>query len=216
MNCDDFAGLRELVKSLVKEKRYIHVLGVEEEAVKIAEMYNCDEDFIKKLKSAAILHDITKEFSYKTQLEICREYNIKLSKDDKKAEKSIHAKTGAYVAKYEFGADDMIFGAIYNHTFGDPSDNFKLFDKIIYLADYIEPNRTFEDCVEVRKFFYSGLDKLENLGNLENPEKKNKVMDETVLFSYNKTIEALIKENLYMHKDTIKCRNALINKKIMV
>ena len=210
LNWDDFDGLRETVKSLVKERRYIHTLGVEEEAINLAKIFECDEIFAKKLKSAAILHDITKEFDFKKQLEICKEYNITLSKDDKKTVKAIHAKTGAYVAKIEFNADDMIFGGIYNHTFGDPSENFKLFDKIIYLADYIEPSRTFEDCVEVREFFYS------RIKDFLNPEEKNKIIDETILFSYNKTIESLIKENAYMHKDTIKCRNALINKKIIV
>jgi len=210
INWDDFDGLRETVKEFVKEKRFAHVLGVEQEAVKMAGIYNCGEDFIKKLRSAAILHDITKEFDNKKQLEICEKYNIELSGDDKKAVKPIHAKTGAYVAKYEFGADDIIFDGINYHTLGDPSENFKLFDKIIYLADWTEPNRSYQDCVDVREYFYSRIENAENL------EQKNEVMDKTLLFSYNKSIESLIKENLFIHKDTIKCRNMLINKKVMV
>jgi len=199
INWDDHGGLREVVKSLVKEKRYTHIIGVEQEAVKIAEIFKCDGEFIKKLRSAAILHDITKEFDMKKQLEICEEYKIKLSDHDKMAVKPLHAKTGAYVAKIEFGADDMIFNGIYNHTIPDPSRELNLFDKIIYLADWTEPNRNYQDCIDVREYFYSGID-----------------LDKTMLFSYNKSIEALLGDNLFIHKDTIKCRNALITKGITV
>ena len=206
----DFDGLRETVRGLIKEKRFNHILGVEQEAVKIAGIYECGEEFINKLRTAAILHDITKEFSYSQQLEICREYKIRLSKDDKKAEKPIHAKTAAYIAKIEFGADDIIFDGIYNHTISEPLKSFDLFNRIINLADWIEPNRIHEDCVAVREYFYS---KIKNAGNIE---QKHKVMDETILFSYNISIKVLLEDNLFIHKDTIKCRNALINKKVLV
>jgi len=206
----DFDGLRETVRGLIKEKRFNHILGVEQEAVKIAGIYECGEEFINKLRTAAILHDITKEFSYSQQLEICREYKIRLSKDDKKAEKPIHAKTAAYIAKIEFGADDIIFDGIYNHTISEPLKSFDLFNRIINLADWIEPNRIHEDCVAVREYFYS------KIKNAENIEQKHKVMDETILFSYNISIKVLLEDNLFIHKDTIKCRNALINKKVMV
>jgi len=175
ISADDFDGLREIVKSFVKEKRYVHTLGVEQEAVKIAGIYNCGEDFINKLRSAAILHDITKEFDMNTQMEIFKKYNINLSEDEKKAEWSFHAKTGAYIAKFEFGADDIIFGGIYSHT--DKSDLSKfpgMFNKIIHLADWIEPNRVFQQCIDVREYFYSRIEKAET------PEQKNRVMDETV------------------------------------
>ncbi|MCL1858694.1 MAG: bis(5'-nucleosyl)-tetraphosphatase (symmetrical) YqeK [Oscillospiraceae bacterium] len=181
INWDDFDGLRALVKSLVKEKRYTHILGVEEEAVKIAEIYNCGDEFIKKLKSAAILHDITKEFGVEKYFEILESYNIILSEDEKKAEWSLHAKTGAYIAKFEFGADDIIFNAIYNHT--DISDLSKfpdLFNKILHLADWIEPNREDQRCIEVREYFYSKIEKAETL------EQKYKILDETIFdFVYN-------------------------------
>ena len=172
---DNFDGLRETVKTFVKEKRYTHILGVEEEAVKIAKMCKCKKDFIKKLKSAAILHDITKEFDFNRHLEVFKEYNVILTEDERKAEWSFHSKTGAYIAKFEFGADDIIFGGIYNHT--DENDLAKspsLFNKIIYLADWIEPNRTDERCVKVREYFYSRIETAETL------EQKIKAIDETI------------------------------------
>jgi len=203
LSWDDFDGLRELVKSLVKEKRYIHTLGVEEETIRLAKIFECDETLTKKLRSAAILHDITKEFDPKKQLEICEKYKIKLSKDDLRVEKEWHAKTAAYIAKIEFNADDIIFNAIYYHTFGVDYSS-ALSNKIIYLADYIEPNRTFEDCVDIRDYFYSGI------GNAGNPEEKYRVLNGTMLFSLNKIIKSVIDGNLYIHKNSIKCRNSFL------
>ena len=210
ISCNDYAGLRGLVKTLVREKRYAHILGAEQEAVRIAGIFECDENTIKKIKTAALLHDITKEFDMQKQLEICREYKIKLSGDDEKTPKAVHAKTGAYVAKLEFGADEMIFHGIYNHTIGDPSRTPALFDKIIYLADWTEPNRDYSDCGEVREYFYSGIRTARNL------KEKHIVLEKTMLFSYNKSIEALIRDGLFIHEDTIKNRNALIINKITV
>ena len=122
-----------------------------------------------------------------------------------RVEKEWHAKTGAYIAKHEFGADDVIFDAIYYHTLGKSKD-FTLSDKIIYLADYIEPNRIYQDCIDVREFFYSGLFQTENI----NLTEKYKVLDETILFSLNKTIKSLTDENSFIHKNTVKCRNSFI------
>ena len=200
---DDFLGLRDIVKSFVGKKRYVHTLGVEDEAVQIAELYECKEDFVNLLRSAAILHDITKEFDKKTQLEICNAYNFRLDSDDKRAQKPMHAKTGAYIAKFEFGADDTVFGAIYNHTLGCPY-GAPLADKIIYLADYIEPNRDYKDCLDVREYFYA------NIENAKTLEEKYKILNATMLFSCNKTIEALIEENLFIHKNTVRYRNSYV------
>lgn len=175
LSWDDFDGLKELVKSLVKERRYIHTLGVEEEALKFAKIFECDESMIKKLRSAAIFHDMTKEFSREKYLEVFETYNINLSEGEKNAEWSYHAKTAAYIAKFEFGADDMIFGGIYNHT--DKSDLMKsptLFNKIISLADAIEPNRDGEFVIRMREHFYSEIEKAGT------PEQKYKIIDETV------------------------------------
>ncbi|MCL2159834.1 MAG: bis(5'-nucleosyl)-tetraphosphatase (symmetrical) YqeK [Oscillospiraceae bacterium] len=205
----DFAGLRETVKFYVKEKRYAHILGVEEEISKLANLFGFGGEILNKLKAAAILHDITKEFDKKKQLEICEAYNIKVSLDDKRAQKPVHAKTGAYIARLEFGADDLVFSAIHSHTLGVPCGGF-VADKLLYLADFMEPNRIYEDCVEVREYFYS------KIKTATSPIEKFKILDETMLFAYNKSIEGLLKENLFVHKDTVKYRNSFIKENIMV
>jgi len=204
LSWDDFDGLREVVKSLVKEKRYIHTLGVEEEAIRLADIFGCGDDLIKKFRSAAILHDITKEFDLNKQLDICDKYKIKLSKDDLRVNNEWHAKTAAYIARIEFGADDIIFNAIYYHTLGTYK-SYALSSKIIYLADYMEPNRTFKDCVEVRDYFYSEIENAKAL------KEKYNVLDDTMLFSIDKTLKTLIKEKYYIHKNTMKYRNSFIN-----
>jgi len=203
----DFEELRKTIKPFMKEKRYIHTLGVENEAVKIAKIYNCGEEFIKKLRTAAILHDITKEFTIEKHLEVCKTYGIKLSGDDLKSVKPIHAKTGAYIAKLEFGAGKTVFDGIYNHTVLAPSKAFDLFGRIIYLADWTEPGRDYSDCAEVREYFYSKINRSAV------PAEKSGVLDQTILFSCNKSIQALINDGLFIHRDTIACRNALILKK---
>jgi predicted HD superfamily hydrolase involved in NAD metabolism len=196
--------LRECVKSFISEERYIHTLGVEQESAKIAEIFECEPMLVKKIKSAALLHDITKEFSREKQLEICEKYKIALSGDDMRVEKEWHAKTAAYIARCEFGADDTIFHAIYYHTFGASYKSFDLASKIIYLADWIEPERLFKDCVDTREYFYTNLENTENLGD------KYKVLDRTILFAFDKTVQILLNEGLFMHKNTVENRNTFI------
>ncbi|MCL2815226.1 MAG: bis(5'-nucleosyl)-tetraphosphatase (symmetrical) YqeK [Oscillospiraceae bacterium] len=208
IQADDLAGLREIVKGFVNKKRYTHTIGVENEAAELAKIYECEKPLAQSLRAAAILHDITKEFDKQTQLEICGEYNFKLEPEDKRAEKPIHAKTGAYIARFEFGVSDTAFGAIYNHTLGCPR-GAPLADKIIYLADYIEPNRNYQECLDIREYFYS------RIKNAENISEKYKILDAALLFSYNKTIESLLGENLFIHKKTLQYRNSYIGEKIL-
>ena len=203
----DHDKLRPLVRNFVKESRYEHILAMEGEAVKLAGIFgeSGDADFVNKLRSAALLHDITKEFGLAQHYEICEKYKIKLTDEDKASEKVLHAKTAAYIALLEFGAEDeRVFWGIYNHTLGG-LENFSTFAKIIYLADYIEPTRTFIDCVEVQAYFYGKIAEAKNI------KAKLRILDETILYSMNKTIETLIKDNLAIHSDAVKCRNNFVN-----
>lgn len=202
----DHENMREILHGFVKEVRYAHTLAMEGEAEKLAGIFDKanDGDFVKKLKSAVILHDMTKEFSKEKHYEVCERYAIKLSRDDMAVEKSLHAKTAAYIAKIEFGADDKnVFWGIYNHTLGGVK-NFSLFAKIIYLADYIEPMRDFKDCIDVRDYFCSGI------ANAHTLEDRLEVLDKTILYSLDITIKSLIDDGLMIHSDAVKCRNSLL------
>ena len=146
--------LRPVALSYLKHKRIPHVLGTEQEAVRLAERYGAD---VEKARVAALLHDCTKKLSMEEQLALCTKYAIQLDELEQKALKLLHSKTGAAIARDVFGVDDEIYSAIWYHTTGHA--NMTKLEKIIYLADYIEPTRDFPGVDELRNVCYEDLDK---------------------------------------------------------
>lgn len=146
--------LRPVALSCLNHRRIPHVLGTEQEAVRLAVRYGAD---VEKARRAALLHDCTKRLSKKEHLELCRQYGIPLDDVERKAGSLLHAKTGAEEARRVFGVDDEIYGAIRYHTTGRA--HMTLLEKIIYLADYIEPSRDFPGVEKLRKACYEDLDK---------------------------------------------------------
>jgi len=129
--------LRECMKQILKESRYQHVLGVEEVAVDLAIIYGCDS---LKASIAGILHDCAKPLTDDELLAECRKYHIPISEYESKSIYLLHAKVGAAFAQDKYGIqDEDILNAITYHTTGRP--NMSLLEKIIFTADYIEPNR---------------------------------------------------------------------------
>ena len=193
----------EKVSEFVGEKRLIHILGTETECKRLAEIFSLSGEETEKLKVAALLHDITKGFSVKEHCEYMEKIGREFSEENLKSEKTLHAITGAFMAKELFSelADDLVFSAILFHTTG--KEDMSLPQKLLYLADYIEPNRTFKDCVELRKYFY---DRIEN-------EDREKVLDDTLTLSFDLTISDLIKNGCIIHSDTVKARNYLVSHK---
>ena len=143
--------LRSRVKDRLSDKRFNHTLGVEKAAVCIAEV--CAPDFIYEIRVAALLHDISKEYSEAEPLEILKINKILLTDEDKSSVALLHSITGPIVIESDFNeyASDRVTSAVRNHTVGSP--DMSIFDEIIYLADYIEENRTYPMCVEVREFY---------------------------------------------------------------
>lgn len=146
--------LRPVALSCLHYKRIPHVLGTEQEAIRLAVRYGAD---VAKARRAALLHDCTKRLSTREQLELCREYGIPLDDVERETGSLLHAKTGAEEARRVFGVDDEIYGAIRYHTTGRA--HMTLLEKIIYLADYIEPSRDFPGVEKLRKICYEDLDK---------------------------------------------------------
>ena len=146
--------LRPVALSYLKHKRIPHVLGTEQEAIRLAERYGAD---VQKARVAALLHDCTKKLNMEDQLALCRQYGIQLDELEQKALKLLHAKTGAAIAREVFGVDDEIYNAIWWHTTGH--GRMTLLEKIIYLADYIEPSRDFPGVEDLRAACYEDLDK---------------------------------------------------------
>ena len=155
----DYEWLRQKAYAMLDPKRVAHVKGCEEEAVRLARRWGADEE---RAREAAILHDITKKEKLDEQLRLCEKYGIILDEMEKREGKLLHSKTGAGIAKYEFGCDDEVFGAIYWHTTG--KEDMALLEKVIYMADYIEPTRDFEGVEELRRLAYTDLDRSLELG----------------------------------------------------
>lgn len=146
--------LREKAMTFLNEKRIPHVLGCEQEAVRLAKRWGADEGLAAE---AGILHDITKRLDKEAQLLLCEKYGIMTDNDELGNGKLLHAKTGAALARDLFGVGDEVYTAIFFHTTG--KGNMSILDKIIYMADYIEPNRDFDGVEELRHLAYENLDK---------------------------------------------------------
>ena len=146
--------LRPIALSYLKPKRMPHVLGTEQEAVRLAERYGAD---VTKARIAALLHDCTKKLDMDEQLALCRHYGIPLDELEQKALKLLHSKTGAAIARDVFAVDDDVYNAIMYHTTGKP--DMTLLEKIIYLADYIEPSRDFPGVEDLRRAVHADLDR---------------------------------------------------------
>lgn len=169
--------LREKAYSMLKPKRIPHVAGCEQEAISLAKRWGENPD---DAAEAAILHDITKRDELSQQLILCEKYGIIPDKLEAKSEKLLHSKTGAAIARERFGVSSRVEEAIRWHTTGKP-DMTKL-EKIIYLADYIEPSRDFPGLDRLRRLAYEDLDRalvlgfemsLEDLASYGSPAHKN-------------------------------------------
>lgn len=194
--------LRKRIKPYLKEKRYSHVLGVEREAAALGEIYL--PDCVNELRASALLHDITKKLSPEEHILLSRELNITLSDEELKAPKLLHAKTGAALAERDFPeyACQKVISGIRWHTTGYAG--MDMFQSIIYLADYIEDTRTFEDCVILRRFFY------EKIAKSESYAEKYKVFVMTMVKSFDMTIKCLIEECGFIDRNTVEARNLFV------
>ena len=144
--------LRSRVKSRLSEKRFTHTLGVEAAAVLIAE--KCMSESIDEIRVAALLHDISKEYSVAEHFSIIDSNGVSLTEEYKTSVALLHSITGPFVIQTDFPeyATESIISAVRNHTVGAPDMN--IFDEIIYLADYIEDNRSYPMCIEVRQSYF--------------------------------------------------------------
>ena len=155
----ELSWLREQAYAMLDEKRIAHVAGCESEAIRLAVRWGEDPDTAAE---AGILHDITKRFSFEEQLNLCQKYGIICDAGELAAPKLLHAKTGAAAAKDLFGVPDPVYQAIRWHTTGKP--DMTLLEKIIYIADYMEPTRDFPGVEKLRELAYEDLDSAMLLG----------------------------------------------------
>jgi predicted HD superfamily hydrolase involved in NAD metabolism len=179
--------LEEAVRSQMPGKRWEHTLGVMASSLQLAERFGADPG---KAELAALLHDYCKywpverlrdavERGQGMQPELL-DYDVQL----------LHAPVAAYVVKDEFGIDDEeILDAIRYHTSGRPG--MTLLEKIVCLADYIEPNRNFPGVDTIRAMAEASL-------------------EEALIASFDSTLTFLISKRERIYPLTIETRNWLI------
>lgn len=148
----ELAWLREQAYAMLKPKRIAHVAGCESEAVSLAMRWGEDADCAAE---AAILHDITKKQDTEGQLRLCAQYGIKPEASELASPKVLHAITAAAYAADHFGVSESVRSAIRWHCTGKP--DMSQLEKIIWLADFIEPTRDFPGVDVIRSLAYRDL-----------------------------------------------------------
>lgn len=178
--------LRACSYSMVQQKRVRHIQGTEEEAVRLAKYWGADEVLARR---AGILHDCTKYLELEEHLAICDRYGVELDELERRAVKLLHSKTGACIAKSVFGETDEVYEAIFWHT--TAKADMSLLEKILYMADYIEPNRNFDGVEQMRALAYHNL-------------------EQALLMGVEMAIEDMNERNIPIHANTQGARDWLI------
>ena len=151
--------LTDAVIGLLKSNRVAHTIGCRDTAVALAKHWGVNEEDAAR---AGILHDVTKALDGPLQLTLCEAYGKILNDFSRKYPKTLHALTGSLVAERIFGENTAVVDAIASHTTGKA--NMTALEKIIYIADYMEPCRDFPGVEDLRQLAYTDLDKALKLG----------------------------------------------------
>lgn len=184
--------IKKYLENALSEKRFKHSIGVAEEAERLADKYGADK---KKAYLAGLVHDVAKEIDTDSARNMLKDrFGIRVDPVTYNVPKLLHAPLGACLAQTEFGIFDAeILDAVKYHT--TAKADMSLLTKIIYMADYIEPNRDFEGVEELRKQAYQDL-------------------DEAIITGLDYTISELLSDGKMFHPDTVHARNYLILQKI--
>lgn len=152
---EDLEIICKKLKKKLKKERYQHTMGVMYTAASLAMRYDTD---VNAALTAGLLHDCGKYPSIDKQMKSCGKYGVILTEDELKIPALIHSRLGACLAEKKYGVEDKdILNAILYHTTGRP--DMSLLEKIIYLADYIEPGRKMiPGLTEIRKLSFTDID----------------------------------------------------------
>ena len=193
MGTFDFAAAMEKLKAALKPERYEHSLGVMETAGEMAARFGMD---VEQARIAGILHDCAKNIAPEEAYRLCEEYGVALDEVSRQSFGLVHQYLGAALARAEYGIEDEeILSAIRCHTTGK-ADMGPL-DKVLYLADFTEPNRDKEP--------FAGLKELRALCKTD--------LDEAMLFALNISIKSIVDRERMMHMDTVHAWNWFLTKK---
>lgn len=156
MNIKDYEPIMKSVKKEQTKQRYQHTLGVAYTASALAMNYGID---IQQAFLAGILHDCAKCISDEKLQQKCERNHISITDFERKSPYLLHSKLGAFYAREKYNIkDEEILNSIIHHTTGKP--NMSMLEKIIFVADYIEPNRyKAPNLDEIRKIAFENIDR---------------------------------------------------------
>jgi len=185
----DYAEIIDELTKRLSPKRLRHSIGVSQTAESLAVRFNCDKE---KSRLAGILHDLAREVPLNELLPRTQAFGIVVCDIERIELVLLHAPLAAKMAQAEFGIDDPeIMQAILLHTTGGL--NMTLLDKIIYLADVIEPGRSFKGVDKIRKLARTDLDK-------------------ALLSALDQSICYIVTRGGLLHPGTIAARNEILQK----
>jgi predicted HD superfamily hydrolase involved in NAD metabolism len=195
--------LRKAVSFKVSAKRFEHICGVERCAMRLGE-YIIPEQ-IHELRAAALLHDVSKELPFDKHIALLKQSGFELTEEDMKTEGVLHSFTAPIVIKNKFPefATDNILLATENHTVG--RENMSVFEKIIFVSDYVEDTRKYSSCIAVRERLFLNFESL--------PIKERlKRLDRACIESIDGALSALKRMGSAVNSRMYKTRDSLLKK----
>lgn len=180
-------NIKEKLEASLSPKRFNHSINVMNTAVLLAKRFGEDED---KARIAGLLHDCARDIRGPRMYDMCKAYNIELDYLRAAQPELIHGELGVYVVKEQYNIQDkQVLSAILWHTTG--CEKMTSLDKIIFLADYIEPARSFNGVEEARRLAYEDLNR-------------------AMLYALDRTIKYVMMREVFIHPDTLKARNSIL------
>jgi len=177
----------EYLRTNLRQKRFEHSLSVRDSAEELAKFYNFDAN---KARIAGLVHDCAKDKSGEELLDIACRSGYTVGEVCFESPKLLHGCVGSIIARELMGIEDEdILNAVFYHTTG--RKNMSNIEKLIYIADYVEPLRVFPGVDEMRRDVYLDLNK-------------------TLIFAFDSTIKYVIEKGQMLHPDSIDGRNYLI------
>ena len=195
-------ALQNEVRAGLSDYRFRHIAEVRNTILRLGRLYL--PELSGELSAAALLHDFTKELSPLEHERIFDSHGILLTDAERLSPKLYHARTTALLIPERFPmfASRRLIDAVRYHTTG--REGMTLFEMLLYLADYIDDSRTFDDCVSLRRMFWDAdpeaMDESARLAHLYR----------TLIQSADFTVNALVHEGVPISADTVRMRNDLL------
>ena len=174
----------------MSEKRFKHTLGVVETALNLAERYGVN---LQKAELAALLHDCARGYKDEQLLQMADKYDLEVDYIHQELPAMLHGPVGAVLAEQDFEVKDQeVLQAIAIHTLG--ADSMTELDKVIMLADAIEPGRKYDSARRLREQVYSA----------------GTGLNQATIYCLDFKIRFVLESKCLLHPVAVNARNALI------